>query len=155
MGNGKSNKVSGVVGDSRAQRYDLTNLDNYETDYEMSWNDKIEKIYEIPDTSNMAGVFLRGIFKNERQLNAHLRLMYRHKKFKDDEHQELLRCKIAGSAGIGGVGRLDALFAAVNLIAPDMYRTARGLPKLKKGEKEEIHRGSDFRVQEKPQEVPS
>jgi hypothetical protein len=126
-------------------KFDLTNIDNYEDDYELPWSSRIEKIYELPGLEDMAGVVLRGIFKNERQLNAVLRLAYRHRKFGDTNHQELLRMKIAGTAAIGGVGRLDALFAATNLVASDMYRTARNMPKLKKGEQEQIHRGSDFR----------
>lgn len=139
------------AGSPEYKRFDLTNLDNYEPDYEMPWADKVEKIYEIPDIKDMAGVFLRGIFKNERSLNAHLRLMYRHAKFTDTEHQELLRAKIAGSAAINGVSRLDALFAAVNMLASDMYRAARGLPKLKKGEEERVVRNSDFRTEQRPQ----
>lgn len=144
-GNGKP---SGVVGNPAFRKYDLTNIDNYEPDYEMPWADRIEKIYEVPAIDNMAGVFIRGIFGNERKLNAHLRLMYRHKKFGDNDHQEMLRCKIAGSAGVGGVGRLDALFAAIGMLAPEMYRTARNLPLPKRGKREEqeqVVRGSDFR----------
>lgn len=145
-------KQPNISGGTNYKRYDLTNIDNYEPDYEMSWENKIEKIYEIPGIDNMAGAFLRGIFKNERSLNAHLRLMYRHRKFGDTEHQELLRAKIAGSAAINGVSRLDALFAAVNLLASDMYRAARGMPKLKRNEEERVVRGSDFRREERPQD---
>lgn len=130
----------------KLKKYDLTDPANYEDDYpDGNFGNNVEKLYEVPDIDDMAGVFLRGIFKNERSLNAHLRLMYRHKKFGDTEHQELLRAKIAGSAAINGVSRLDALFAAVNLLASDMYRAARGMPKVKKGEEERIIRGSDFR----------
>src|SRR4030042_2300704 len=93
-GNGKNQ----ALGNPQYRQYDLTNIDNYEEDYEMPWADKVEKIYEIPEIKDMAGVFLRGIFKNERSLNAHLRLNYRHRKFGQTEHQELLRAKIEGSA---------------------------------------------------------
>jgi len=128
------------------RRYDLSDPANWEADYpDGDWGNNIEKLYEVPPIDDMAGVFLRGIFKNERSLNAHLRLMYRHQKYGDKEHQELLRAKIAGSAAINGVSRLDALFAAVNLLASDMYRAARGMPKVKRGEEERIVRGSDFR----------
>lgn len=146
----KNGSGVGAVGNPEYKRYDLTNVDNYEPDYEMPWADKVEKIYEIPEIKDMAGVFLRGIFKNDRSLNAHLRLMYRHKKFGDTDHQELLRAKVAGSAAINGVSRLDALFAAVNMLASDMYRAARGMPKRKKGEDETIARGSDFRTEQRP-----
>ena len=154
MVKGNSNKPSGVMaGDSdKYQRYDLTNLDNYEGDYEFPYSDKINKILEFPDTDDMAGVVERGIFKDERSLNAILRLAHRHIKFGDKQHQELLRMKVSGTTGIGGVARLDALFTAVNLIAPEMYRTARGMTRRTNKEGEEpIHRGSDFREYERPQ----
>lgn len=135
------------------KRYDLSDPANWEMDYpDGDFGNNVEKLYNVPDIDDMAGVFLRGIFKNERSLNAHLRLMYRHAKFNDTSHQELLRAKIAGSAAINGVSRLDALFAAVNLLASDMYRTARGMPRVKKGEEERVIRGSDFRREEKPQD---
>lgn len=139
------NNGSGIYDPRQYKQFDATNIDNYEQDYEENWASRIEKVYEIPDIADMPGVFLRGIIKNERSLNAMLRLAYRHQKFGDTNHQELLRMKIAGTAAIGGVARLDALFAATDLVASDMYRAARNLPKLKKQEKEEIHRGSDFR----------
>lgn len=144
------------MADDNKNRGDLTNLDNYEADYDVTGGGKIEKIYEIPDIKDMAGVIARGIIKNERQLNAILRLSYRHQKFGDANHQELLRQKIIGTAAIGGVRSLDALFAANGLLAPDMYRVARNMPKYKQRgetEKEEpVYRGSDFREHEKPQQ---
>jgi len=131
-------------------RHDLTNIDNYEDPYdEMPWPNRVEKIYEIPAKEDMAGVFVRGNFKNERQLNAAIRLYKRHIMFGDQTNQEVLRVKIAGMNAIGGVRSLEALFGAVGLIAPDMYRVARGMPKLKHGEEEKVMRGSDFRTQEK------
>lgn len=140
--------------DDKANRGDLTNIDNYEDDYDITGGGKIQKIYEIPDISDMAGVLARGIIKNDRQLNAILRLSYRHNKFGDKSHQEMLRQKIIGTAAIGGVRSLDALFAANGLLAPDMYRVARGMPKFKqqgkREEEEPVYRGSDFREHEKP-----
>lgn len=133
------------------RRYDLTDQANYEGDYpDGDYSNNVQKILETPGVDNLPGVFIRGRFNNERSLNATLRLMYRHKKFSDVTHQELLCCKILGSAALNGVSRLEALFAATNLLGPDMYRTALGMPKGKKGEKEEILRGSDFRRDEKP-----
>ena len=52
---------------------------------------KIAKIYELPDTKDMAAVFLRGVFKSERQRTAAVRLAYKNIKFNDTNHQELLR----------------------------------------------------------------
>lgn len=138
-----NNKKTVFAGDPQYKQYDLTNPENYEKDYEFPYADKIQKILEFPGIEDMAGVIVRGIFKNERQLNAVLRLAYRHRKFGDTNHQELLRMKVAGTAAVGGVGRLDALFTAVNLIASDMYRTARNMPNARGEEK--VLRGSDFR----------
>jgi ribose 5-phosphate isomerase len=69
-----------VPGNGQKNPFDLTNVGNYEHDYEMPWSDKIEKLYEVPPIKDMAGVVIRGIFKNERTLNAILRLSYRHVK---------------------------------------------------------------------------
>ena len=144
------NPVDAISGNGKRSPFDLTNVDNYERDYEMPWSDKIEKIYEVPPITDMAGVMARGIIKNDRQLNAILRLAYRHMKFRDNKHQELLRMKVIGTAAIGGVARLEALFAGTNLIASEMYRVARGMPKLKEGKEEKVYRGSDFRSEENP-----
>ncbi len=152
MKRGKNNGNNPMQINPEYKRYDLTNLDNYEADYEIPYDNRIEKIYELPPIEDMPGVFLRGVFKNDNVANACLRLMYRHAKFNDVRHQQLLRAKIASTAAIGGVSRLDALFAAVNLLASDMYRAARGMPKLKKGEEEHVVRGSDFRREERPSE---
>jgi len=154
-GNGNGKKMATDVLNPNLKKYDLTDPANYEDDYYTGdYGNNIQKIYEMPAIIDMAGVFLRGRFKNERSLNAHLRLMYRHAKFNDDGHQELLRSKIAGSAAVNGIARLEALQAAVNLLAPDMLRTALGMSKIKKGEDDRILRGgernSDFRNQERP-----
>ncbi len=150
-GNGK--KQTDVLGNPNLKRYDLTDPANYEGDYpDGDFKNNIEKIYEVPGIEDMAGVVIRGIFKSERQLNAIIRLSYRHRKYNDVAHQEMLREKIAGSAAINGVGRLDALQAGVNLLAPDMYRVARDMPKLRKGERETVVRGSDFRNDGRPPE---
>jgi hypothetical protein len=106
---------------------------------------KIEKIYELPAISDMAGVFERAVFKDEKQRIAAVRLAYKNHKFRDDAHQEMLRMWVASLVGNQGLGRLDALFASINLLAPDMYRVARGMPKVKGEEK--VHRGSDLRAE--------
>lgn len=124
------------------------NPEYWENDFDnMPWYNKVEKIMELPGTDNIAGVMARAVFKDDRQRKAVVRLAYRHIKFKDNNHQEKLRILLASSIGDGGVGRLDMLFAATNLIAPAMYREARGLSK-KKDNQEEVYRGgrgSDFR----------
>lgn len=136
--------------------HDLTNLDNYEQDYELPWYDRVEKIYELPDINDMAAVILRSNLKvkDERRANAMIRLAYRHIKFGLKGKQELLRMKCAATAAEGGAARLDALFAAVNLIAPDMYRASRGLPKHKDGKNEDIRKASDFNTIESSERRP-
>ncbi len=146
------------------KRYDLTDPANYEGDYpDGDFGSSVDKILatkskDANDDADVARfIFIRGNFKNDRQLNAAVRLMHRHRKFGDTIHQELLFCKILGQAAINGVSRLEALFAATNLLGPDMYRTAKGMPRLKKGQREEIvsggrgdGRGSDFRQDGRP-----
>lgn len=145
------NRQAGFPIDPAARRYNLTDPNNWESGYpDSDFSNNVKQLLDVPGTDDMAGVFIRGIFKNEAQANACLRLMYRHKKFGDSDHQEMLRCKIASSAAINGVSRLDALFGAVNLLASDMYRTARGMTQLKKGQQENIVKGSDFRQDGKP-----
>jgi len=131
---------------------DLPNPDNYGRDFEISMADRIKKILEVPAIDDMAGIFIRGIFKNEKQLNAALRLAKRHIKFKDEDNQEVLRIKIAGMAGIGGTARLEALFGSTNMIASDMYRVARGMPKLKDGKEEKVIHSNDYRSNGRSQE---
>lgn len=132
--------------DKPVKGVDLTDITNWEKDYPIGgFNNTIKDIYELPGIDDMAGVILRGRFKNERSLNAHLRLLRRHEKFGDIEHKKMLRAKIAGSAAIGGVRSLEALFGAIQVVASDMYRAVLGLPKLKKGEEEKMIRGSDIR----------
>jgi len=135
------------------KKYDLTDPDNYEVDYPVNSNyNAVKDIYELPGIEDMAGVLLRGRIKNERQLNAILRLYYRHEKFNDTKHKELLRAKVAGSAAIGGVRSLEALFAGIQIVASDMYRAVLGLPKLKRGEEEHVVKGSDFRKNNEQQQ---
>ncbi len=133
------------------RQFDLTNPDNYEGDYpEGGGRNNVKDLYEVPGIEDMANVFIRGNFKNERQLNAALRLYYRHKKFSDTTHQEMLRCKVAGSSAIGGASRVEALFGATCLVASDMYRVVKGLPKAKHGEQDRVIKGSDFRDDQRP-----
>lgn len=147
MGNNGHNKTSIINPDLK--KYDLTDPDNYEGDYPVGgFNNVVKDIYELPGTDDMAGVLLRGRIKDERQLNAILRLYYRHEKFNDQQHKQLLRMKIAGTAAIGGVRSLEALFGSIQMLASDMYRAVLRLPKLKKNEEEKVYKGSDFRRNE-------
>lgn len=137
---------------ANSRRFDLTSPDTFEQGYPAGdFRNNIEKIYDLPGTEDMAGVFLRGVIKNERQRNAMVRLFYRHKKFNDQNHQEMLRVMIAATAGMNGLARIEALEAGTNLLALDVHRLAAGLPQLKKGETDHVVRGSDFRQESRPQ----
>lgn len=123
----------------------ITNPEYWEKDFEnMSWFSKVEKILELPNAEDIAGVILRSVIRTERQRVAIVRLAYRHRKFHDTNHQEMLRYYLASSVGMAGLGRLDQLFAAINLLAPDMYRVAMNMPN-RKNDQEKVLRGSDFR----------
>lgn len=122
----------------------------YDPDYMGNNQDRFNQVLEIPEVEDMASVFARAVFKSDRQRNAVVRLYYRHVKFNDNSHQQLLRILLAGTIGMNGRGRVDGLFATTGMLAPDMYRTVAGLPKTRKGEEERIVRGSDFRKEEKP-----
>lgn len=106
--------------------------------------DRTKQIYEMPSIEDMAGIAARTVFKNEKQKRAFVRLAYKNAKFKDSEHQNMLRNWAAANIAENGVARLEALFAATNLLAPDMYRTAKGMPR-DKDRTENVKRGSDFR----------
>lgn len=137
--------VAGGNGNRNNDPKGITGMEHWEKDFDnMPFWDKIEKLLELPSTKDMAGIIIRSIVKDDRQANAILRLSYRHKKFHDNTHQEMLREKLAMNVAMGGVGRIEAVFGGVNMIAPDMYRVARGMPKNDKP-KENIQKNSDFR----------
>lgn len=104
----------------------------------------IEKILEFPARTDMAGVFARANFKNDRQRIAAVRLYYRNMKFKDDDHQEMLRAHCASTIGMGALGKVLQAQVGTQLLAPDMIRAALGLPRRHK-DKDEIYRRSDFK----------
>lgn len=132
----------------------ITNPEYWEKDFEgLPWWSKIEKIMEFPAKDDMAGVMARSVFKSDRQRIAAVRLAYRHKKFNDNDHQEMLRMYMASTVGMRGLGRLDQLFAATNLLAPEMYRIAADMPAKKKGEEQVVRGRADFREEREPEEI--
>lgn len=126
----------------------ITPIEQWEGDFQglPSFNN-IEKILELPDTSDMAGVFSRAHFKSDTQRIAAVRLAYKNRKFEDTNHQEMLRDWAASTIGMGGLGKMLQVMAGTNLIAPDMIRAALGMPQLKQGKEEKAYRGSDFRLE--------
>lgn len=126
----------------------ITPIEQWENDFSNlpSWNN-IEKILEFPPVSDMAGVLARANFKDENQRIAAVRLAYRHRKFSDNDHQEMLRDLCASTLGAGGLGKILQTFVGTNLLAPDMLRVVLGMQKSKRPE--EVHRGrsSDLRTE--------
>jgi hypothetical protein len=104
----------------------------------------IDKLYEIPDACPAAHKIIRGVYTRDLG-NSILRLSHRHAKFHNTMHQDLLECKIAETAAEGGGARVEALMTSVGLLAPDIFRVARGLPKHEnKGQPERVESKADF-----------
>lgn len=123
--------------------------EHWEDSHDAPSSNNVSQLYELPGIDNMAAVIERGIFKSDDEADAIVLMAYLNDKYDDKKHQQLLRMKIARTIGQGGAGRVEALFGATNLVAPDMYRVARGMPKAK-GEK--VHRSSDFRTEGRDKE---
>lgn len=133
-------------------QYNVEELEGGDFSQFPSSND-IEKILEIPDIKDMAGVLARANFKNDRQRIAAVRLAYRNAKFDDDKHQDMLRNLCASTIGMGGLGKILQVFTATKMLAPDMLRATMGMPRTKKPE--EVHRSSDLRTNtDRVKEVP-
>lgn len=155
MGKNGKVKIEGaevIAGDNQPYR---DPLEHWRPDFgDAPSNNNIDKILEIPDIEDMAGVLARGNFKNDRQRIAAVRLAYKNRKFHDENHQEMLRDYIASGLGIGAVGKVMQTFIGTNLLAPDMFRASLGMPKSKNKDKgEEVHRGSDFRSEGREREL--
>lgn len=127
--------------------FDMTRPEHYEQWFPEDNNSNIDKMYSMPGIEDMAGVFIRGNFKDEDALNSHVLLCAIHQDVGNTFHQEMLRNKIAGQAGIKGERTLYALFAGIGILASDMLRVLKGFPKLKKGEEDRLIRNSDFQKQ--------
>lgn len=129
--------------DNNHQSVGVTNLEYWEKDFnDLPFYTIIEKLLDTPN--EMSGAIIRSVLKDERQSNAIILLANRFKKYHDERHMEMLKWKLASLAAIGGRARIEALFGAIRLIAPDMYRAVMGMQRQK--EKEQIYRGGpDFR----------
>lgn len=122
-------------------------MDYWEKDFsDLPFYTIIEKLFELPD--DLAGSIIRSVIKDERQANAFIILADRFEKYHDERHMKMLRYKLATMAAMGGRARIEALFGAIRLLAPDMYRAAIGMPRSKNGleKREEVMRGApDYR----------
>jgi len=136
----------------KEQNPGITSLDFWEEGFENEpWFNDIEKILEIPDITDFAGILARGNFDNKRQLVAVVRLAYRHRKYNDTKHQHMLRDFIAALTGMKAFGKLLQLQIGTRLGMPTVLREALGM-KAVKPEKEQVYRGSDFRIKDTSQQ---
>ena len=146
--------VSGGIGKrgGKERKPGITPIERWEGDFENTpyFND-IEKILELPGTDDMAGILARGNFKNDRQRVAAVRLAYKNRKFKDDNHQQMLRDYIASSLGTKALGKILQLQTGTNLLAPAVLREVLSMKQNK--QEEEVRRGSDFREEGRNQPV--
>lgn len=141
------NRFKGRNNGHKDRKPGIAPIEFWEQDFEnMPFQNEIEKILEMPDTSDMAGILARGNFKNERQRVAAVRLAYKNRKFSDENHQKMLREYIASGIGMSALGKLLQLQIGTNLIAPAVLREALGMKQLK--HREDVQRGSDFRERE-------
>jgi len=103
----------------------------------------IEKLLEMPNT-DMLGIVIRSVVKDENQANAYVQLNAWCTRFHVEPIRDMLKMKLATSAAMGGRARMEALFGSIRLIAPGMYRDILGISKKNRKE-EEVARGPDYR----------
>ncbi len=139
-------------GNGKKRAPGITPIEYWEKDFEnLPYSNDIEKILEIPEVSDMAGILARGNFKNDRQRVAAVRLAYKNRKFEDKNHQLMLRDYVASGMGMSALGKLLQLQIGTRLIAPAVLREALSMRRVK-GDKEEVKRGSDFRDRDRDRE---
>jgi len=127
---------------SSNQPYGVTSMEHWEQDFSsLPFYTVIEKLLEVPD--DIAGAIIRSVLKDERQSNAIIILADRFDKYHDERHRRMLIIKLAAMAATGGRARMEALFGAIRLLAPDMYRAILGMNEHKG--KEKVQRGYDLR----------
>lgn len=138
-----------VIGDNRNNGsgdngYRGSPMEHWKPDFkDAPSNNNIEKILEFPDIDDMAGVLARANFRDDRQRVAAVRLAYKNAKFKDVNHQHMLRNYVASSLGMKALGKILQLQTGTNLMAPAVLREVLSMKQNKS--QEEVHRGSDFR----------
>ena len=148
MAKNNGNKQNTVISPHKDYNRGITNPDKWADDFtDLPFYTIVEKLLEVSE--KFAEMLTRASLVNERQANAIIVLADRFDKYNDTRHMKMLVNKLASTIGMGGVGRLEALFGVSRLLAPDMYRVAKGLPRNKdrKERKEEVMQsgGPDFR----------
>jgi len=150
-GNGKSEEV--LVGKTEGRRNGnqrpdtpgITDINHWSEAYEsLPFYTIIEKILDTP--SDMLGLVIRSVIKDDNQANAYIQLNAWCTRFHCEPIRDMLKLKLATSAAMGGRARMESLFGATRLIAPAMYRDILGLKKREQQENEQVSRGpSDYR----------
>jgi hypothetical protein len=122
----------------------ITPIDFWEQHFTNSptYND-LEKILELPDTNNFAGILQRGIFRNEDQRIAIVELIDLAEKHNLTRHKQQLRNLIASSQGWYGYGLTSQLQLGIGMGLPGVIREQLQMKKVKNGE--DVQQGADFR----------
>lgn len=127
--------------------------------WKKGWNappsqNNIAQIYNMPKPKDdLVGNFVRGVMKDQTQADALVVLGWMAEDVKDDSVMNLVGLKLASTVGIGGVGRAEALMGSVGIIAPDIYRVARNMPRKKDEQIVKPNRESDFRDHDNVRDV--
>lgn len=108
-------------------------------------NNNIDRILDFPPITDMAGVLSRAHFKNKEQRLGAVYLAHFNRKFKDNNHQEMLRDFCASTLGDGALGKVLQIQASTNLLDSTMTRAALGMPKTKIPD--QVHGNNNLRAE--------
>ena len=108
-----------------------------------SYSNDIEKILEMPGIEDPAGIFARGIYRNEEQRVALIELWDLAEKHHLERKKTLIRNNVASTIGWKGFGKVLQLSVGTQIAMPGVTREILEMKKSK--EKETDQRRSDFR----------
>lgn len=140
-------------GGKQPQSVGITDIKHWEGPFEdlPFWN-IIDKIFDAPD--DIVAFIIRSVITDVRLGNAIVLFAARCEKFHDDRHLRMLKMKLATEIARGGRGRIEALFGAIRLLAPGMYRDVMGLSKgrREKEQGEEVMKGYEIKQEREDKE---
>jgi hypothetical protein len=133
----------------------ITPMDIWDAEYNPPPSQSnISQIYHMPKPKeDLVGNFVRGVMKDQTQADALAVLGWMATDVGDESVMNLVGLKLASTVGIGGVGRAEALMGGIGVIAPDIYRVARNMPRKDNEKIDKPNRSSDFRDQENVRET--
>ena len=109
----------------------------------MPYSNDIEKILAMPGIDDPAGIFARGIYRNEEQRVALIELWDLAEKHHLERKKTLIRNNVASTIGWKGFGKVLQLSVGTQIAMPGVTREILEMKKSK--EKETDQRRSDFR----------